>query len=55
MKRRILTGKEIIVSVGDIKIGGHNPKVMIAGPCSVESKEQIFKIALFLKKLVFQY
>jgi 3-deoxy-7-phosphoheptulonate synthase len=51
MERRILTGKEIIVSVGDIKIGGDNPKVMIGGPCAVESREQILEIALFLKKI----
>jgi len=33
-----------IVQVGDIKIGGDEP-VFIAGPCAVESKHQLFRIA----------
>ena len=33
-----------IVQVGDIKIGGDQP-VFIAGPCAVESKKQLFRIA----------
>ena len=33
-----------IVRVGDIKIGGDQP-VFIAGPCAVESKKQLFRIA----------
>ena len=33
-----------IVQVGDIKIGGSEP-VFIAGPCAVESKQQLFRIA----------
>lgn len=51
MDKRILTGEKLIVSVGDIKIGGDNPKVMIAGPCSVESRDQILETALSLKKI----
>ena len=35
---------DTIVSVGDIKIGGGNFQI-IAGPCSVESSEQILEIA----------
>lgn len=39
---------ETKIKVGDVVIGG-NELVMIAGPCSIESKEQLFKIALHLK------
>ncbi|MCH7884283.1 MAG: 3-deoxy-7-phosphoheptulonate synthase [Planctomycetes bacterium] len=50
-----LTGREMkpedtIVRVGDIEIGGDRP-VMIAGPCSVESKEQTLEAACALKEL----
>jgi len=38
-----------IVQVGDISIGGDEP-VFIAGPCAVESKQQLFKIAEGIKK-----
>ena len=37
-----------IITVGDTKIGGGN-FAMIAGPCSVESKEQITEVALAVK------
>ena len=33
-----------IVEVGDVKIGGSEP-VFIAGPCAIESKAQLFRIA----------
>ena len=33
-----------IVKVGDIEIGGNEP-IFMAGPCAVESKAQLFKIA----------
>ena len=38
-----------IISVGDTKIGGGN-FTMIAGPCSVESEEQIVAVAQAVKK-----
>ena len=38
-----------IIKVGDIEIGGDKP-VFIAGPCAVESKQQLFKIAEGVKK-----
>jgi 3-deoxy-7-phosphoheptulonate synthase len=38
-----------IVKVGDIEIGG-DELVFIAGPCAVESKKQLFKIAEGVKK-----
>lgn len=40
--------EDTVVNVGDIKIGGGN-FVMIAGPCSVESEEQIVGIAKAVK------
>ena len=39
---------DMIVEVGDVKVGGGN-FVMIAGPCSVESEEQIVSIARSVK------
>lgn len=42
-------GQEFVIKVGDIEIGGDNP-VYMAGPCAVESKEQLFKIAEGVKK-----
>ncbi|MEM3373487.1 MAG: 3-deoxy-7-phosphoheptulonate synthase [Candidatus Anstonellales archaeon] len=40
---------ETKIKVGDVVIGGKE-LTMIAGPCSIESKEQLFKIANHLKK-----
>ena len=38
------------VTIGDVKIGGNEEVVLICGPCSVESREQIFSIAKIVKK-----
>ena len=38
-----------MVTVGNIEIGGDEP-IYMAGPCAVESKEQLFKIAEGVKK-----
>jgi 3-deoxy-7-phosphoheptulonate synthase len=40
---------DTVVSVGDVSIGGGSP-VLIAGPCSVESSEQILEIARAVKE-----
>ena len=40
--------EDTVVSVGDVKIGGGNFAI-IAGPCSVESEEQICEIATSVK------
>jgi len=40
--------EDTVVQVGDVKIGGGN-FVMIAGPCSVESEEQIVTVARAVK------
>jgi 3-deoxy-7-phosphoheptulonate synthase len=38
-----------VIKVGNVRIGGDEP-VFIAGPCAVEGKEQLFKIAEGAKK-----
>ena len=49
------TGKQRAVSVGNVTVGGQsNNTLMIAGPCSIESKEQIEEVAVFLKSLGIQ-
>jgi len=42
-------GENRVIKVGDISIGGDKP-VYIAGPCAVESKKQLFRIAEGIKK-----
>ena len=42
-------GRSHIVRVGDIEIGAAEP-VYIAGPCAVESRQQLFKIAEAVKR-----
>jgi len=41
--------ESMVIQVGNIRIGGGEP-VFIAGPCAVESKEQLFKIAEGVKR-----
>ena len=38
-----------VIKVGDVEIGGGGEPVMIAGPCSVESREQILCVAHAVK------
>jgi 2-dehydro-3-deoxyphosphooctonate aldolase (KDO 8-P synthase) len=40
-----------IISLKKVKIGGNHPFVLIAGPCVIESRELVFEVAAFLKKL----
>ena len=42
-------GEQMTIKVGNIEIGGDEP-IFIAGPCAVESKAQLFKIAEGVKK-----
>lgn len=49
--KKVLNGEKVIVKVGSINIGGSNPPIFIAGPCSVESKEQIHEAAFALKEI----
>jgi len=41
--------EHMVIKVGTIEIGGEEP-VFIAGPCAVESKQQLFKIAEGIKR-----
>jgi 3-deoxy-7-phosphoheptulonate synthase len=44
--------KDSVVSLGGkVTVGGRSPFLMIAGPCAVESREQLMKTAKFLRKL----
>lgn len=43
---------DTVIKLSDkIKIGGKSPFLKIAGPCAIESREQLFKTASFLKKI----
>lgn len=43
---------DTVVTLGrKVKIGGKSPLLMIAGPCAIESREQIFRTARFLTKI----
>ncbi|MEM1606763.1 MAG: 3-deoxy-7-phosphoheptulonate synthase [Candidatus Bathyarchaeia archaeon] len=39
-----------VIEVKGVKIGGKNKPVFIAGPCAIESREQIFRIAKEVKE-----
>jgi len=41
----------VVTLGGNIKVGGKSPLLIIAGPCAIESREQILKTARFLKKI----
>ena len=36
---------QTVISIGNIRIGGNNPLVVIAGPCVIESRELALKVA----------
>lgn len=43
---------DTVIKLGEnVKIGGRSPFLVIAGPCAIENEEQIFKTAIYLKKL----
>jgi len=42
--------RDVVVKAGDVKIGGENPPVYIAGPCSIESYEQLHRIGKKVKE-----
>ena len=46
---RLFHPQDTIIDVNGIKIGGQSDIVMIAGPCAVESEEQIMRIAKKVK------
>lgn len=39
-----------VIHVGDVAIGGNNPAVFMAGPCSVETPERTLEVAFAVKK-----
>ena len=41
----------VVTLGGKVKVGGRSPFLMIAGPCAVESRDQLKRTAKFLKKL----
>lgn len=41
----------VVTLGGKVKVGGKSPFLIIAGPCAVESRDQLMKTARFLKKL----
>ena len=41
--------EDTVININGIKIGGNNPLVVMAGPCSIESKEQLYDIASNIK------
>ncbi len=45
---RVFRGEDTVIEVGDIRIGGGNFTIM-AGPCSVESRDQITEVAKAVK------
>jgi 3-deoxy-7-phosphoheptulonate synthase len=44
------TRKRTVIDVGGVKIGDQKKVVLMSGPCSVESREQILEIAKIVKK-----
>lgn len=50
MINRLPTSQDLIIDFNKIKIGGKNP-VIISGPCSVESYDQLFKTAKKLRQM----
>jgi 3-deoxy-7-phosphoheptulonate synthase len=43
--------RDTVVGLGNgVKVGGKAPFLVIAGPCAVESRDQLMKTAVFLKK-----
>ena len=43
------TRKPMVIEVGDVAIGGNGP-IFMAGPCAIESKDQLFRIVESVKE-----
>jgi 3-deoxy-7-phosphoheptulonate synthase len=41
----------VVTLRGRVKVGGKSPFLVIAGPCAVESRDQVMKTATFLKRI----
>lgn len=42
---RARQSQDTVVAVGDVELGSGRPPVLIAGPCAIESREQVFAVA----------
>jgi 3-deoxy-7-phosphoheptulonate synthase len=49
VSKQVKAGTRSVIEIGSVRIGGPEV-VVIAGPCSVESREQIFATAIAVKK-----
>ena len=47
---RSYINRDIVIKVGGVAIGGNGPPVFIAGPCSIESYEQLHRIGKKVKE-----
>src|SRR5690606_18830073 len=52
-KKSYLTSRErhaedTVVRLGDVSIGSNHSPVLIAGPCAIETREQVMETAAFL-------
>jgi 3-deoxy-7-phosphoheptulonate synthase len=47
---RDFSPENTVVTIGELKVGEGFPPVIMAGPCSVESEEQVFSTAEMVKK-----
>lgn len=47
---RVFHPEDSVIQVGNIKIGGNAPVVIMGGPCSVEGEEQMLETAIEVKK-----
>ena len=47
---RDFSPENTVVTIGELKLGEGCPPVSMAGPCSVESEEQVFSTAELVKK-----
>ncbi|MFA6078292.1 MAG: 3-deoxy-8-phosphooctulonate synthase [Candidatus Omnitrophota bacterium] len=43
--------KTRVVSIGNVKVGGPNPLILIAGPCVIESESSVIRHARLLKEI----
>ena len=50
LANRMFHPEDTIVDVAGVKVGGHEKIAVIGGPCSVEGKEQICRIAQAVKE-----
>ncbi|MFA6461013.1 MAG: 3-deoxy-7-phosphoheptulonate synthase [Candidatus Woesearchaeota archaeon] len=42
--------QDTVITLDNVTIGGNNPPIIIAGPCSIESRDQIIETAIAVKE-----